>query len=78
MPTTNRRIVLASRPTGAPREDNFRLETVPIPDLAPGQVLDGPALVESATTTVLLRQDERATTTDHGWLDIALPGAAAT
>jgi NADPH-dependent curcumin reductase len=37
--TTNRRFVLASRPTGAPREDNFRLETVPIPDLAPGQVL---------------------------------------
>jgi len=39
MPTTNRRIVLASRPTGAPRADNFRLETVPIPELAPGQVL---------------------------------------
>lgn len=39
MPTTNRRIVLASRPTGAPREDNFRLETVSVPDLAPGQVL---------------------------------------
>jgi NADPH-dependent curcumin reductase CurA len=39
MPTTYRRIVLASRPTGAPREDNFRLETVPLPDLAPGQVL---------------------------------------
>jgi NADPH-dependent curcumin reductase CurA len=39
MTTTNRRIVLASRPTGAPREDNFRLETVSIPDLAPGQVL---------------------------------------
>jgi NADPH-dependent curcumin reductase len=37
--TANRRIVLASRPTGAPREDNFRLETGPIPDLAPGQVL---------------------------------------
>src|ERR1051325_10365594 len=39
MTTMNRRFVLASRPTGAPREDNFRLETVPIPDLAPGQVL---------------------------------------
>src|SRR5215475_3972166 len=37
--TTNRRFVLASRPTDAPREDHFRLETVPIPDLAPGQVL---------------------------------------
>ena len=39
MTTTNRRIVLASRPTGAPAEANFRLETAAVPDLAPGQVL---------------------------------------
>ena len=39
MTITNRRFVLASRPTAAPREDNFRLETVPVPELAPGQVL---------------------------------------
>ena len=39
MTTMNRRLVLASRPTGAPREDNFRLETVPVPELAAGQVL---------------------------------------
>jgi hypothetical protein len=39
MTTMNRRFVLASRPTAAPREDNFRLETVPVPELAPGQVL---------------------------------------
>ena len=39
MTITNRRFVLASRPTGAPREDNFRLETAPVPELAPGQVL---------------------------------------
>jgi NADPH-dependent curcumin reductase CurA len=39
MTITNRRFVLASRPAGAPREDNFRLETVPVPELAPGQVL---------------------------------------
>jgi NADPH-dependent curcumin reductase CurA len=31
--------VLASRPTGAPSEDNFRLETVPVPEVGPGQVL---------------------------------------
>jgi len=37
--TMNRRFVLASRPKAAPQEDNFRLETVPVPDLAPGQVL---------------------------------------
>ncbi|HEX7840157.1 MAG TPA: NADP-dependent oxidoreductase, partial [Kofleriaceae bacterium] len=36
---TNRRFVLASRPTGAPEEANFRLESAPVPDLAPGQVL---------------------------------------
>ncbi|HET7503058.1 MAG TPA: NADP-dependent oxidoreductase [Kofleriaceae bacterium] len=35
----NRRIVLASRPIGAASENNFRLETVAIPELADGQVL---------------------------------------
>lgn len=35
----NRRIVLASRPTGWVSEDNFRLETVDLPPLAEGQVL---------------------------------------
>jgi len=35
----NRRIVLASRPVGAPVVDNFRLETSPIPVPAEGQVL---------------------------------------
>ena len=39
MTVTNRRFVLASRPTAAPREDNFRLETAPIPELGAGQVL---------------------------------------
>jgi NADPH-dependent curcumin reductase len=37
--TTNRRIVLASRPQGTASEANFRLETVVLPALAPGQVL---------------------------------------
>lgn len=35
----NRRIVLASRPAAEASLDNFRLETVPLPDLADGQVL---------------------------------------
>jgi NADPH-dependent curcumin reductase CurA len=39
MTIKNRRFVLASRPTAAPGEDNFRLETADVPDLAPGQVL---------------------------------------
>src|SRR4051812_21782163 len=35
----NRRIVLASRPQGAPTQDNFRLETSPVPEPGDGQVL---------------------------------------
>jgi len=35
----NRRIVLASRPDGIPVAENFRLETVALPDLAEGEVL---------------------------------------
>ena len=37
--TTNRRIVLASRPEGAPTPENFRLEETAIPTPAAGQVL---------------------------------------
>ena len=40
--------------------------------LAPGQRIEGPAIVESATTTVLLRAGDTAHTTPHGWLDIAI------
>ena len=35
----NRRIVLARRPQGAPTEEDFRLERLPLPTPAPGQVL---------------------------------------
>lgn len=35
----NNRIVLASRPVGAPVTDNFRLEVQPVPDLKNGEVL---------------------------------------
>ena len=35
-----------------------------------GQAIEGPAVIESATTTVLLRPGDRATTTRFGWLDI--------
>src|SRR5260370_37047101 len=41
--------------------------------LAPAQTIPGPAIVESAMTTVLLRPGERATVTPLGWLDIRLP-----
>jgi len=40
--------------------------------LAPDQQIAGPAIVESAMTTVLLRAGDRATITEYGWLDIAI------
>jgi Hydantoinase/oxoprolinase C-terminal domain len=44
--------------------------------LVPGQPIDGPAIIESAVTTILLRPRERAITMPLGWLDIALPEAS--
>lgn len=38
-PATNRRVVLASRPDGAPRLDDFAFEAVPVPVPGPGEVL---------------------------------------
>ena len=38
--------------------------------LAPKQSVTGPAIVESAMTTVLLRPGDAATVTERGWLDI--------
>ena len=42
--------------------------------LAPGQAIAGPAIIESAMTTVLLRPSDRASVTRLGWLDIAVGG----
>ena len=39
MTSSYQRIVLASRPTGAVSPENFRLESLPIPECGPGQVL---------------------------------------
>src|SRR5215470_9939749 len=39
MSTINRQILLASRPTGEPVAENFRLVETPVPPLADGQVL---------------------------------------
>ncbi len=41
--------------------------------LAPGQAIEGPALVELAMTTLLLRQRNNLLVTPYGWLDIAIP-----
>ncbi|MEJ0019398.1 MAG: hydantoinase/oxoprolinase family protein [Acetobacteraceae bacterium] len=71
--------VRAGRPATAPRGERrvwLRGWTaVPVhefDDLAPGQAVAGPAIVESAMTTVLLRPADRASVTPHGWLDIAV------
>jgi N-methylhydantoinase A len=45
----------------------YRLDT-----LTPGDQIKGPAIFESATTTVLIRDSEHAQVTAHGWLDITL------
>jgi N-methylhydantoinase A len=70
---------LPATPPAPPRsERRIYLDTwlsVPVYDfdtLPPSQTIDGPAIVESAMTTVLLRPGERATVTPFGWLDITL------
>jgi N-methylhydantoinase A len=45
----------------------YRMDT-----LLAGHEAKGPALYESATTTVLVREGERVSVTPHGWLDIRL------
>jgi N-methylhydantoinase A len=45
----------------------YRLDGLPA-----GHQVKGPAVFESATTTVLLRESELATVTPRGWLDIEL------
>jgi NADPH-dependent curcumin reductase CurA len=39
LPTLNRRVVLASRPVGAPTADNFSFEEAPVAEPGPGQLL---------------------------------------
>jgi N-methylhydantoinase A len=40
--------------------------------MRPGYEVEGPAIFESATTTVLVRHRDRVLVTPHGWLDIRL------
>ncbi|HWO04704.1 MAG TPA: hydantoinase/oxoprolinase family protein, partial [Methylomirabilota bacterium] len=70
-----------SRPVSAPAAPRSRrgyLERwmeIPVYDmdgLAEGQEVKGPAIFESATTTVLIREREHARVTAEGWLDIRL------
>ena len=70
---------LPEAPPAPPRSERriWLDEWVPAPvwdfdALASGQAIAGPAIVESAMTTVLLRPGDRATVTPLGWLDIDL------
>ncbi len=64
IPRTERRIYL---------EDWVSVPVYDFDALAPSQIIDGPAIVESAMTTVFLRLGDRTTVTPLGWLDIDLP-----
>lgn len=64
-PTGTRRILLEEGPATVP--------VLPFTRLAPGQAVSGPAIVESDTTTVLLRPGDAARMDTRGWLEIAVP-----
>jgi len=77
LPTLPAETAAASRrPTAAPARRRVWLgdwAEVPVYQmdaLPAGHEVKGPAVFESATTTVLVRQGERVTVTPHGWLDI--------
>ena len=64
-----------ARPRGARRIYLGTWLDVPVYDLdtlPPGHEVKGPAIFESATTTVVARNGERVLVTPHGWLDIRL------
>jgi N-methylhydantoinase A len=69
-PVARRRILLADGGTAEAPVFDFAA-------LAPDQRLDGPAIVESDTTTVLLLPGDAARMDARGWLEVAVPAAAA-
>ena len=60
----------AAEPPRATSSDGWRCPVYDMDGLPPGQEVKGPAIFESATTTVLIRARERAVVTREGWLDI--------
>jgi N-methylhydantoinase A len=47
-------------------------------DLKPGQTLEGPAIIEAETTTVLINDGDRLSVNPLGWLDIRVAASSAT
>jgi N-methylhydantoinase A len=79
LPALPQEPAVAGRPIPAPRSHRRVYlggwHDVPVYDLealAPGQGIEGPAVLEAPTTTALLRAGDRATVTPLGWLDISL------
>ncbi|HEU4440360.1 MAG TPA: hydantoinase/oxoprolinase family protein [Methylomirabilota bacterium] len=73
LPAEPERRVSAPAATRSRRVYLERWMDVPVHDmdaLPAGQEVKGPAIFESATTTVLIRAGERALVTAQGWLDI--------
>jgi N-methylhydantoinase A len=82
LPALPQEPLLPKRPPAKPRGSRRiylgRWHEAPIYDfdaLGPAQVIVGPAVIESATTSVLLRQGDHARTTDFGWLDVQVTSA---
>ena len=65
VPGATRRILLEEGAVAAP--------VLPFAALAPDQAVAGPAIIESDTTTVLLRPGDAARMDGRGWLEIAVP-----
>jgi len=68
----------AKRSAAPPKQGRIHLGSwrkvpiYPLDALLPGQKLAGPALIEADTTTVLLKDGDRAVVNRWGWLDIAV------
>ena len=79
LPAAASGILAASRAPAAPKAQRrahlpepTRLSVFDFAALAPDQVVAGPAIVESDTTTVLLRPGDAARFDARGWLDVAV------
>ena len=77
LPTLPQEPAAARTTSGAParRQRIYRGGWIEVPvyqleELAPGQIVKGPALVESMTTAALIGEADEARATEHGWLDI--------
>ena len=76
LPTEPPRVSSAPASPGLQRRSYLggwrKLHVFDFDKLAPGQLVEGPVIIESSTTTVLLREGDCALVTPLGWLDIAV------